>query len=229
MSRLSLTLVVLSLTVAWSLAPARAQPEPRSAEHDSAPAGAATHDEHETADSAAHGEEHDRPNLFAGDLGNAIWTLVIFVCVLFVLGKFAWRPILGALQQREEFIQQSLAEAKRDREEAEARLREHAAQLDQAREEASAIVEEGRRDAEVARRRIHGEARAEADAIIARARREIGAARDTAVRELYDSVAEVATDVAARIIRQRLSPEEHRRLVDESIEELGKLSGDGRS
>lgn len=228
MSRLPLTLVVLSLTIAWSLAPAQGQPEPQSAEHDSAPAGAAAHDEHAAADPAARGEEHDRPNLFAGDLGNAIWTLIIFLCVLFVLGKFAWRPILGALQQREQFIHQSLVEAKRDREEAEARLREYVAQLDRAREEATAIVEEGRRDAEVVRRQIHEEARAEADAMIHRARREIAIARDTAIKDLYDLTAEMATEVAGRVIRRQLSAEERRRLVDESIEELSRLSGDGR-
>ena len=59
---------------------------------------------------------------FAGNLGNAIWTLAIFAIVVIVLGKFAWGPVLGLLRQREEFIHSSLSEAKRDREEAEAKL-----------------------------------------------------------------------------------------------------------
>src|SRR4030095_1653418 len=66
---------------------------------------------------------------FAGNVGNAIWTLVIFLLVLIILGKFAWGPVLSMLQEREKFIHTSLAEAKRDREEAEARLREYAAKI----------------------------------------------------------------------------------------------------
>ena len=61
---------------------------------------------------------------FAGNVGNALWTLVIFLLVVTVLGKFAWGPILALLQQREEFIHRSLADAKRDREEAETRLKD---------------------------------------------------------------------------------------------------------
>ena len=58
---------------------------------------------------------------FSGDVGNAIWTLVIFLLVVLFLGKFAWGPLLKGLQSREEFIRSSLETAKRDREAAEAR------------------------------------------------------------------------------------------------------------
>ena len=67
--------------------------------------------------------------VFAGDIGNALWTLVIFGGVVFVLGKFAWKPILKGLQDREAFIRTSLEEARSDREQAEARLREYTDQL----------------------------------------------------------------------------------------------------
>src|SRR5580765_441481 len=66
-------------------------------------------------------------SLFAGNVGNALWTLVIFVLVVVVLGKFAWGPILSLLKQREDFIHKSLSDAKHDRDEAEARLKEYAA------------------------------------------------------------------------------------------------------
>ena len=93
-------------------------------------------------------------NIFAGDLGNMIWTVVIFVLVLLVLGKFAWGPILEGLQARENFIRESLEEAKADRESAEERLREYEVKLAEARAEATALVEEGRRDAELVRQTI---------------------------------------------------------------------------
>ncbi len=76
--------------------------------------------------------------------------------MLFVLGKFAWGPILSGLQARENFIRESLETAKRDRDEAEARLREYEERLATARAEATAIVDEGRRDAEVVKRRDRG-------------------------------------------------------------------------
>src|ERR1700731_2885932 len=95
-------------------------------------------------------QEHEAVALspFAGNLGNAIWTLAIFVIVVVVLGKFAWGPILALLQQREEFIHRSLSDAKRDRDEAEARLKEYSAKLQRAQAEAAAIVDQARRDTE---------------------------------------------------------------------------------
>src|SRR6478736_8372281 len=110
-------------------------------------------------------QEHEAVALspFAGDLGNAIWTLVIFVIVVIVLGKFAWGPVLGLLQQREEFIHRALSEAKRDRDEAELRLKEYAAKLQSAQREAFAILEEARRDAERLREELRGRAKTEAE------------------------------------------------------------------
>jgi F-type H+-transporting ATPase subunit b len=167
---------------------------------------------------AEHGEES--PNLFAGDLGNAVWTLVIFAVVVLVLGKFAWGPVLKALQARESFILESLEKAKREREEAEARLREYEERLAQARTEATAIVEEGRRDADVLKTKILEEARGEAEKERERTRREIRIATDTATKELYTLAARLATDMAGRIVRKELTPQDHDRLIAESIAEL---------
>ena len=162
-------------------------------------------------------------NIFAGDLGNAIWTLVIFVLVLFVLGKYAWGPMLDSLQQREKFIRESLEQAKSDRESAEARLKEYEEKLTAARAEATAIVEEGRKDAHEARHRIEEDARAEADKMVERAKREIQIAQQTAVKELYTTSASLATKAASKIVRQELSPSDHERLIEESIAELERM------
>jgi F-type H+-transporting ATPase subunit b len=169
-------------------------------------------------------------NIFAGDLGNAIWTVVIFLIVLFVLGKYAWGPLLSSLQEREKFIHDALSRAKEDREAAEARLKEYEARLGAARAEATAIVEEGRRDGEAVKARIEGEAREEAERMIERAKREIGIAKDTAVKELYVLAGRLATDAASRIIRKELSASDHERLVAEAIAALeSEAAGPGRS
>lgn len=157
-------------------------------------------------------------SIFAGDVGNMIWTLVIFLLVVFVLGKFAWGPILNTLQARESFIHEALATAKRDRDEAEARLKEYEARLAQSRAEATAIVEEGRRDAVVVKQRIEDDARREADKMIERAKREIQIATETATKELYLLSARLATDMAGKVIGRELSPQDHERLIAESLD-----------
>jgi F-type H+-transporting ATPase subunit b len=160
-------------------------------------------------------------SLFAGDVGNAVWTLAVFLLVVFVLGRYAWGPLLSALQRREQFIRDSLQRAKSDREAAEARLAEYEARLVGARQEASAIVEEGRRDGEVVKARLEGEARAEGDRLIERAKREIELARASAVRDLYERSASMATEIAKRILRREVRPADHERLIAETIDELG--------
>ena len=169
---------------------------------------------------AAAAEAEEAASPFAGDVGTAVWTLVIFGLVVVVLGKFAWGPILKGLQARESYILESLEKAKREREAAEARLKEYEEKLAQARTEATAITEEGRRDAEVTKNRILQEARQEAEQERERTKREIRIATDTATKELYALSARLATDMAGRIIRKELSPQDHERLIADSIQEL---------
>lgn len=165
---------------------------------------------------AGGGEE----NIFSGNLGNAVWTLLVFGAVLAVLGKYAWGPLLDALQKREQFIRDSLLEAKRDRQDAEARLQEYGSKLDEARAEATAIVEEGRRDAEAVKARIEEETREESDKMLDRAKREIDLAKNSAIKELYTSSAVLATDMASRILQKELSADEREKLVVRSLDEL---------
>lgn len=165
---------------------------------------------------AGGGEE----NIFAGNLGNAIWTLVVFGTVLVVLGKYAWGPLLDALQKREQFIHDALAEAKKDREDAEAQLKGYTAKLDEARAEATTIVEEGRRDAEAVRARIEAEAREDSEKALDRAKREIDLAKQTAIKDLYASSANLAADMASRILRKELSAAERDKLVARSLDDL---------
>lgn len=169
---------------------------------------------------AAEGKEAISP--FAGDIGNALWTVVIFGLVLFVLGKFAWGPILKSLQSRESFIRESLEKAQSDRLEAEARLKEYLDKINASRAEATAIVDEGRRDAEAVKHRIEEDARQEAEKILARGKHEIELATATAVKELYATSAKLATELAGRILAREIKPEDHERLIAQAIDELGR-------
>ncbi len=215
-------LASIVLTVSLSLA-ATSTARAFQVEHEKAAQAALVHGE-----TPAHGDAHEegehgsKPGLLDWDIGSAFWSIVVFVILLVILRATAWKPILSALNQREEFVRKSLADAKHEREAAEKLLADYTKKLEKAREEASAIVDEGRRDAEEVRKRIHGEAKGEADAIVATARRDIQIARDDAVKKLHDETIMLATMLASKIVRKDLSQADHRRLLDESLEELSK-------
>lgn len=169
---------------------------------------------------AAAADPGESPNIFNSDIGNFVFTLIIFGGLVYVLGKFAWRPLLNVLNEREKVLRESLERAQRQRQEAEALLAEYQAQLHRARDEASAIVAEGRRDAEVVRRKLQDQARREAEEVLARARREIQLATDSARKLLHDEVADLAVQLAGRVLHKELSATDHRALVEESLKEM---------
>ncbi len=168
----------------------------------------------------AAGAQEEQPNLFNADIGNFILTLIIFGLVIVILGRFAWKPLLKVLHERAQDIRESLESARREREEARRLSAEHEARLARAREEASAIVEEGRRDAEAVRRRGQEDARRQTEEMLERARREIKLATDTALKEIYDQTAELAVRVAGGVLKKELRPEDHKRLISESLEQM---------
>lgn len=157
---------------------------------------------------------------FSGDVGTALWTLVIFALVVLVLGKYAWGPLLSGLQARERFIREALESARRDREAAEARLKEYEQKLATARDEATAVLDEARRDAEALKRTLEADGRAEGQRMIERAKREIGIAADTAVKQIYDTSARLATELAGKILQREIRPEDHERLIREALDRV---------
>ncbi len=175
---------------------------------------------------AAEGEPEAGPQIFTPiriDLG--IWTLVVFLLLLAVLTKYAWNPMLGALQKREENIRGALDEAQRAREEAHKLRDQLQGEMSQAQEKVRDILDEARRDAQRASEDLIAKARADIQAERDRLHREIGAAKDQALKQLWDQTAQLATLVSAKAIRRQLTPEDHRRLVDEALVELRAADG----
>jgi F-type H+-transporting ATPase subunit b len=163
-------------------------------------------------------------NVFAGDVGNAIWTLLIFGLLLVVLGKYAWGPILTGLQKREQFIRDSLEQARRDRDAAEARLHEYEEKLASAHREVAAIIETGRRDAAALAHKLQDEARQESERTLARTRQEIERAKVAASKELFATAAKLATQLASRILEREIKPADYERLLAESIREIDEAA-----
>ena len=157
---------------------------------------------------------------FAGNLGNAIWTLAIFLIVVVVLGKFAWGPVLALLKQREEFIHRSLSDAKRDRDEAEARLKEHTAKLQSAQAEAVGIVEGARRDAARLREEMREKARSEAETIVRNAQRQIQLETSRALQQIRQEAADMSVMIASKLLQRNLSKEDNERLIEEALRQV---------
>lgn len=150
--------------------------------------------------------------------GLLIWTIITFVILLIVLRKVAWKPLLAALEQRENTIRNALDEAQRARQESEQLLAENRRILANANREATRILEQGREEAERLRSSIAEQARAEAQRTIDEARREITRERQLAVQELKRVAADLALVAAGRLLHTVVTDDEHRRLVTEFLD-----------
>lgn len=166
-------------------------------------------------------EEHGGGGgLFAINPGLIIWTWVIFLILLFVLRKWAWGPILGALETREKRIQEVLDRAARDRDDAAGLLKEHRRLLDESRLQAQNILAESRRAAERLRGELLDEARKQKDHIVAGAKGEIERERDQALEALRREAVDLSITAASRVLEKNLDSEENRRLVEDYLQHL---------
>ena len=157
---------------------------------------------------------------FAGNVGNAVWTLAIFLIVVLVLGKFAWGPVLSLLQQREQFIHKSLSDAKRDRDEAEARLKDYAAKLQSAQAEAVAIIEDARKDAERLRDDLRQRARTEADTMIKNAERQIELQTSRAMQQIRQEAVELSVTIASKLLQRNITKKDNDKLIADALKQI---------
>jgi F-type H+-transporting ATPase subunit b len=161
---------------------------------------------------------------WAMDLG--IWTLVVFLILLFVLSKFAWKPMLQGLEHREKAIHSALHEAQAARDEA-ARLRtQFEEQMRKANDQSREILDEARRAAERTTAEMVADARKEIQTERERLQRELSFARDQALQEIRAQTAQLATLVSSKVIRRNLNVDDHRQLVDEALAELKQAGND---
>ena len=156
--------------------------------------------------------------------GLVIWTFIAFIIVLFILAKFAWGPIAKALDERADRIHSDIDRAEKLRADAEARLQEYMQKLDGLREEGQDIIHEATEDARKLKDDMLKEARHEAEAIKKRALREVELARDDALDQIHQTIVEVSTKVAGQIMERSLKPDDHSKLVDDTLKQMGSLN-----
>jgi F-type H+-transporting ATPase subunit b len=163
------------------------------------------------------------PTLLAGPnkgLITAITTLIVFVCLVIVLGKFAWGPIAKGLKEREDKIRHDIADAEAARARADATLQEYNGKLAAAEDRIREMLSKATADGEKLATAIRMKAQQEAEEIKERASKDIEAARDAALREIYEKTADLATSVAEKIIRRNLNASDQQDLVRQSLEQL---------
>lgn len=146
--------------------------------------------------------------------GLMVWTLLIFIVLLFVLGKFAFGPITAAVEKRERDLEQAIADARRDREEAARLLAEHKAQIEGARNEAQRLIGEARTAGERVKATMLEETRAQQAELLERARRDITHERDRAIADLRREAVDLALAGAGKVIERNMDTQANRQLVE---------------
>ncbi len=163
-------------------------------------------------------KDFESPAWFQKDL--AIWSFVVFLTLLALLTKFAWKPIMQGLEKREEGIARQIAETKSANEEAKRMLASYERRLAEASEEVRGMLEEARRDAEATRQTIVAEARKASEDERNRAKHEIQLAKNDALAQIAEKAGHLAVEVAGKFLRDKLGADDQARLVRESVASL---------
>jgi F-type H+-transporting ATPase subunit b len=159
-------------------------------------------------------------DLVTPGFGLVFWTLITFLILLFILRKFAWKPILGAVSDREESIKGALASAEEAKKEMENLQADNQKLIKEARAEREAMLKDAR---EIKTKMIEdakGEAKVEADKMIGLAQAAIEAERKSAVADIKKQVASLSIAIAEKVVKNELSNKEKQlALVDEMLGE----------
>jgi F-type H+-transporting ATPase subunit b len=175
-----------------------------------------------TAAPALASEGEGKPvNLLAPNGGLMFWTLLIFIALVLILSRFAFKPLVSAVEAREQALEQAMAQAKADRESAAKLLADQQAALDAARKEAQQLVADGRAAGEKLKGDLLEAGKAQQAELLERARRELAAEKERAVADLRREAVELAIKGAGKVIEKNLDDATNRQLVE------GFLSGIG--
>jgi F-type H+-transporting ATPase subunit b len=147
-------------------------------------------------------------------------TAVLFALFAWVLGRFAWGPLLRIVDDREKGIRDNVEAAEKAAAEAKAALARHQELLRGAAREREEILGKAVKEAEAARAELVEKARSDAETIVTRAREQIERDTSQAIAEVRAQVADIAVEAASRIVKSSLSPEAQKKLVDDYITSL---------
>jgi len=153
--------------------------------------------------------------------GDIIFQLVMFLVLLALLKKFAWGPLMGIMQQREQHIAGEIEAAEKSRAEAHKLLEEQREMLKQARAEAHGLIENAKKQGDVQREEIIALARTESERIKESAKAEIEQQKEQAVAAIREQVASLSVLIASKVIEKEISAADQEKLINEYIQEAG--------
>ena len=159
------------------------------------------------------------------DPGLYIWTILTFLILVGLLAKFAWKPLLQALENRQQTIRKALDDARQAKQELERLHGESAKLLAQARSEAAEIVSRSRSDADRFRDEMKEKARAEAAGMVRNAERQIELETSRAIQQIRQEAIDMSVGIASKILQRNVSREDNERLIQETFKELETARG----
>ncbi len=166
--------------------------------------------------------EEEQGGLLSVNPGLMIWTIIIFLIVLAILSKFAFPKILGAIEAREKHIAELTEAAERDRAEAAALAAENRKVVEDTRARVHGALEEARQQAEKMRAEVMEGANRERQELLERARRDMATEREVALDTVRRDAVVLAMAAAEKLVRRSVDTEDNRRLVRESLAQLGQ-------
>jgi F-type H+-transporting ATPase subunit b len=160
-------------------------------------------------------------NILAPDIGLMFWTLLIFLILLFLLRKFAWKPIVSALKERDESIEKALNEAKTARDEIENLKLENDKILTQAKLERDAMLREAKELGDSIINQAKENAQKEGKQILSETRELVKKEKERAMLELKNEIGDMVIKTASKVIRQELtSNDQQKKIIEESLKDL---------
>jgi len=154
------------------------------------------------------------------DPGLYIWTIVVFLVLLALLGKFAWRPLLEALDARQESIRRSLDDAAKAKQELERLQVESQRILAEARAEADTIVARTREDANRLRDEMRAKAQQESANIVKNAQKQIEFETARAVQQIRHEAVDLSIAIASKLLQRNVSRADNERLIEDTFKQL---------
>ena len=154
--------------------------------------------------------------------GLIIWTIITFILLVIVLGKFAWKPLLQALHSRKQEIADSLKKAEEARKDSERMMNENKIAMEKASTETARLIAEGRAMAEQLKSDIVAKANESAKKMLEQAKDEITREKESAMSQLRSEVAELSILVAEKILDESLDGVKQKKMVDKVLQQLQK-------
>ncbi len=157
------------------------------------------------------------------EIGQIITQIIGFIVALWILKRYAWKPMLAMLEERRKRIRDELDETAADRREAARVLADYESKVKDIESEARAKIQEAVREGQGVAAEIKDAARKDAQAFLQRAKEEIEREKGKAKIELRRDVVDLSLRAAEKLLSETMDEERNRRLVDAFIDELGGL------